>query len=132
MDLIPHIPLDTLFSMILILTLLAVAYFVTKIQKALNERFVIAQVDIFQCTNENEALRMMIALHQLIELSAYSPREEFILRGFVERHIEICDYAMCNCLEYFKVINCANRLQMNTIASMREGGGGGGGDNNGH
>jgi len=76
----------------------------------LNERFVISRVDIFSNTSESEALRMMIALHQLIETSAFEARDEFVLRGFVERHIEICDYPMCNCLEYYKVINSGYRI----------------------
>ena len=66
---------------------------------------------------------MMVALHRYIEITAsgeHFEREEFILRGFVERHIEICDYPQCNCLEYYKVINTAYRLQLATVASMKE------------
>jgi hypothetical protein len=39
---------------------------------------------------------MMVSLHRYIEITASGEnceREEFILRGFVERHIEICDFA---------------------------------------
>lgn len=66
---------------------------------------------------------MMVALHRYIEITASGEnceREEFILRGFVERHIEICDFSQCNCLEYYKVINTAYRLQLATVASMKE------------
>ena len=77
-------------------------------------------VDIFVGSNESQALRMMLAVHRLVEVSAFSAREEFILRGFVERHIEICDYPLCNCLDYYKVINSAYRLQLATVASMKE------------
>lgn len=67
-------------------------------------------VDIFSYTSETEAYRMMFALNKLIVVAAERPREEFVLRGFVERHIEICDYSGCNCLEYYKVINSGYRL----------------------
>ena len=63
---------------------------------------------------------MMIALHELIETSQFDEKEEFMLRGFVERHIEICDYPDCNCLEYYKVINSSYRIQLATIATMKE------------
>jgi len=53
---------------------------------------------------------MMIALHELIEMSAFDEREDFILRGFVERHIEICDFPECNCMEYYKIINSHYRI----------------------
>lgn len=49
-------------------------------------------VDIFSYTSETEALRMMFALNRLIVVSGERQREEFVLRGFVERHIEICDF----------------------------------------
>lgn len=73
---------------------------------------------------------MMVALHRYIEITSAGEnceREEFILRGFVERHIEICDFSQCNCLEYYKVINTAYRLQLATVASMKEHGMDGGG-----
>lgn len=63
---------------------------------------------------------MMIALHELIEMSTFSMREDFLLRGFVERHIEICDFPQCNCMDYYKVINSAYRIQLATIATMKE------------
>lgn len=119
-DLIPTIPLEILFTLTLVLCLGASAFFIKKVQGMLNEHFVVSRVDIFTNTSESEALRMMIALHRLIERSASKEREEFILRGFVERHIEICDYPMCNCLEYYKVIGSSYRLQLATVASMKE------------
>ena len=63
---------------------------------------------------------MMMALHELIEMSNIDDREDFILRGFVERHIEICDFPECNCMEFYKVINSAYRIQLATIATMKE------------
>lgn len=120
-DLILHVPLGTLFTIALVLCIIAIGYFVVIVQNQINESFILKKVDIFSYTSEMEALRMMIALHRLIEQSAYGPREEFVLRGFVERHIEICDFAQCNCLEYYKVINSAYRLQLATVvASMKE------------
>ena len=52
----------------------------------------------------------MIALHELIETSQFSSENEFLLRGFIERHIEICDFTECNCMEYYKVINSSYRI----------------------
>jgi hypothetical protein len=77
-------------------------------------------VDIFSYRSELEALKMMFSLNRLIVVSNERPREEFVLRGYVERHIEICDFSQCNCLEYYKVINSAYRLQLATVASMKE------------
>lgn len=63
---------------------------------------------------------MMIALHELIECSGFDEKEDFILRGFVERHIEICDFPECNCIEYFKIINSYYRIQLATIATLKD------------
>jgi hypothetical protein len=120
-DVIPKMnPLSSLFTISLVLGLTAAAYFVTLVQEGWSERFIMRGVDIFSYTSETEALRMMFALNRLIVVSAERPREEFVLRGFVERHIEICDFPQCNCLEYYKVINSGYRLQLATVASMKE------------
>ena len=120
-DVIPRLnPLSTLFTVSLILVLAAAGYFVILLQETIAERFIMKGVDIFSYTSETEALRMMFALNRLIVVSAERPREEFVLRGFVERHIEICDFSQCNCLEYYKVINSGYRLQLATVASMKE------------
>ena len=103
-------PLSTLFTVSLVLILGAAGYFVILLQETISERFIMKGVDIFSYTSETEALRMMFALNRLIVVSAERPREEFVLRGFVERHIEICDFPHCNCLEYYKVINSGYRL----------------------
>ena len=108
--------------MSLVLLLVGAGYLVVRVQEAVGERFIMRGVDIFSYTSETEALRMMFALNRLIVVSAERPREEFVLRGFVERHIEICDYPQCNCLEYYKVINSGYRLQLATVASMKEDG----------
>jgi hypothetical protein len=50
-------------------------------------------VDIFSYRSELEALKMMFSLNRLIVVSNERPREEFVLRGYVERHIEICDFS---------------------------------------
>ena len=92
-DVIPGLnPLSPLFTVSLVLVLLSAAYFVTLLQETISERFVMRGVDIFSYTSETEALRMMFALNRLIVVSGERPREEFVLRGFVERHIEICDF----------------------------------------
>ena len=120
MDLIPSLPIDTLFTIFIVLIIVGISYNVVKLQGYFNEEFIKDKVDIFNYTSENEALRMMIALHRIIELSAFNPRDEFLIRGFVERHIEICDFPQCNCLEYYKVINSSYRLQLATVASMKD------------
>lgn len=78
------------------------------------------KIDIFNYRHEFDALHMMIALHELIEMSSFDDREDFILRGFVERHIEICDFPECNCMDYYKIINSSYRIQLATIATMKE------------
>jgi len=123
-DVIPTVPLSTLFSISLVLALLAAGYFILKVQVVLDEHFVVSRVDIFTNSSESEALRMMIALMQLVEMSAFDQRQEFILRGFIERHIEICESHTCNCIEYYKVIGSTFRLQLATVASMKEEDGG--------
>lgn len=123
-DVIPTVPLSTLFTITLVLALLGAGYFILKIQAVLDEHFVVSRVDIFTNSSEAEALRMMIALMQLVEMSAFDQRQEFILRGFIERHIEICESHTCNCIEYYKVIGSTFRLQLATVASMKDEDGG--------
>jgi hypothetical protein len=113
-------PLGIFFTLALVLVVGASAYFTLLLQAYLDERFVVSRVDIFANASESESLRMMIALLRLVELAAFRPREEFVLRGFVERHIEICESQMCNCIEYYKVIGSTYRLQLATVASMKE------------
>ena len=120
MDVIPLITVDSFFISTFLLILLTGAYLAFKIRGIVSERFLLSRVDIFSYISENEVLRMMIALHLLIEASGYSARDDFILRGFVERHIEICDFPSCNCLDYYKLINSSYRLQLATVASMKE------------
>ena len=114
-----HIQLGVLFSLGLLVSALAVSFFINKIRTFLAEKF-LRKVDIFNYRFEFEALYMMIALHELIEMSGFDVRQDFMLRGFVERHIEICDFPQCNCLEYYKVINSVYRIQLATIATMKE------------
>lgn len=123
-DVIPTVPLSTLFSISLVLALLAAGYFIVKVQVVLDEHFILSRVDIFTNPSESEALMMMIALMKIVEMSAFDPRQEFILRGYIERHIEICENLMCNCIEYYKVIGSTFRLQLATVASMKEEDGG--------
>jgi hypothetical protein len=73
-DLIPSVPLSILFSITLVLSLLGAGYLILKVQDILDENFVVSRVDIFSNSSESEALRMMIALMQLVELSAFEER----------------------------------------------------------
>lgn len=103
----------------MLLSVAAAAYSVIMIKTLTREAF-LKKIDIFNYRSEFDALHMMIALHELIEMSQFNEREDFILRGFVERHVEICDFPECNCMEYYKIINSAYRIQLATIATMKE------------
>ena len=101
--------INTIYTVILFLSMLAVGYCILMIKIRCREAF-LRKIDVFNYRYEFDALHMMIALHELIEMIAFSDREDFILRGFVERHIEICDFPECNCLEYYKIINSSYRI----------------------
>lgn len=72
----------------------------------------LSKVDFALYENPFEALVMMFTLHELIESSAYDDKEDFILRGFIERHIEICEYPSCSCTKYYSVCNSVYRLEL--------------------
>jgi hypothetical protein len=100
-DLDKHLPLSILFIMFLVCCLLAAALFVYTIQDHIWQRYFVQNVDIFNCRSETQALRTMVSLYNLIELTSQNQQEvshsecqraDFLLRGFVEAHIEICDF----------------------------------------
>jgi hypothetical protein len=103
------IELGIMFSIGLLMAIVGSSFFINKIRLIISEKF-LRKVDIFNYRKEFEALHMMIALHELIEMSAFNIREDFLLRGFVERHVEICDFPLCNCMEYYRVINSSYRI----------------------
>ena len=74
MDLIPTVPIFNLFSASLVLAIIAAGYFIIMVQKHMDEHFVVSRVDIFTNASESEALRMMIALMRLVEMSAFKTR----------------------------------------------------------
>lgn len=113
------IKLSNLFSTIFFLTIVAFVYCVNLVKCKAREIF-LKKIDIFNYTYEDDALHMMVALHELIESSQFDSQDEFLLRGFIERHIEICDFPQCNCLEYYRIINSAYRIQLATVATIRE------------
>ncbi len=114
-----QIQLDSIFTVVLILIVLCSVLFVMQMKSKLRESF-LTKIDIFNYSEEQDALLMMISLHELIEMSTVREREEFLLRGFVERHIEICDFPDCNCIDYYKIINSSYRLSLATYATMKE------------
>ncbi len=65
----------------------------------------LSKVDFALYENDFDALIMMFTLHELIERSSYDDKEDFLLRGFVERHIEICEYPSCSCIQFYKICN---------------------------
>jgi hypothetical protein len=52
----------------------------------------LGKVDFALYEKDFEALIMMFTLHELIEKSGYEEAQDFLLRGFIERHIEICEF----------------------------------------
>ena len=114
-----EIMLDSLFLFIFIISAFAVSIGMKMIFNKAKEQF-LTKIDIFNYKLEYDALLMMNKLHELIETSQVNERDEFLLRGFIERHIEICDFPECNCIEYYKVINSTYRIQLATIATMKE------------
>jgi hypothetical protein len=113
------IELNYMFCLVFLLAIIGVIMFVWLMKNRAREKF-LHKIDIFNYKYETEAMHMMIALHELIETSQFEEKDEFLLRGFVERHIEICDFPDCNCLEYYKVINSTYRIQLATVATMKE------------
>ena len=111
--------IDGLFSLALVFSVLGLSLFALMIQNQYRERF-LQKIDIFNYRYEFDALHMMIALHELIEMSQFDDHQDFLLRGFIERHIEICDFPECNCIEYYKIINSYYRIQLAKIATMKE------------
>ena len=85
------IELGVIFSLGLLISVIGISFFAIKIRTFISEKF-LRKVDIFNYRFESDALHMMIALHELIETSSFDIRQDFLLRGFVERHIEICDF----------------------------------------
>ena len=69
-------------------------------------------MDFAQYEKDFEALIMMFTLHELIERSGYEEAQEFLLRGFIERHIEICEYSQCSCIKYYTICNQNYRLEL--------------------
>ena len=61
----------------------------------------LSRVDFALYEKDFDALIMMFTLHELIERSSYDDTQDFILRGFIERHIEICEYSSCSCIKFY-------------------------------
>ena len=101
--------INTIYTIILFFTMVAAGYCILMVKIRCRESF-LKKIDVFNYRYEFDALHMMIALHELIEMSAFNEREDFILRGFIERHVEICDFPECNCMEYYKIINSSYRI----------------------
>jgi len=103
------IPLNELFLLCFFVVTVMAAIFVKQVKSRVRKRF-LRKIDIFNYRREDEALLMLVYLHELIETSEFNAEDEFVLRGFVERHIELCDYPECNCLDFYKVINSSYRI----------------------
>lgn len=65
----------------------------------------LSKVDFALYEKDFEALIMMFTLHELIESSSYDEAQDFLLRGFIERHIEICEFPQCTCIRYYQISN---------------------------
>jgi hypothetical protein len=102
---------DFVFHILLIMSAIILATAAIFFREQLRYKF-LSKVDFALYENDFEALVMMFTLHELIERSSYDDRQDFILRGFIERHIEICEYPSCSCIKYYSVCNSTYRLEL--------------------
>ena len=72
----------------------------------------LSKVDFALYEHDFEALIMMFTLHELIETSSFDDKQDFLLRGFIERHIEICEYPTCSCIKFYQICNQNYRLEL--------------------
>ena len=72
----------------------------------------LSKVDFALYEHDFDALIMMFTLHELIERSSYDDKQDFLLRGFIERHIEICEFPTCSCIKYYTICNQTYRLEL--------------------
>jgi hypothetical protein len=72
----------------------------------------LSKVDFALYEKDFDALIMMFTLHELIESSSYDEGQDFLLRGFIERHIEICEFPQCTCIRYYQICNQNYRLEL--------------------
>jgi len=91
---------DFIFHILLIGSCLAFAMTSIFLREKIRYNF-LSKVDFALYDKDFEALVMMFTLHELIERSSYDDKEDFILRGFIERHIEICEYPTCSCIKFY-------------------------------
>lgn len=102
---------DFIFHIILIGSCLAFAMTSVFLREKIRYKF-LSKVDFALYEKDFEALVMMFTLHELIERSSYDDKEDFILRGFIERHIEICEYPTCSCIKFYQICNQTYRLEL--------------------
>lgn len=107
------VPMDRNFVLHLLMTSSAIIMAVASIYVRERIRYqFLSKVDFALYENDFEALIMMFTLHELIERSAYDDKQDFLLRGFIERHIEICEYPTCSCIKFYSVCNSNYRLEL--------------------
>jgi len=91
---------NILFHLLMLSTCIVVAVTSTYVRDKIRYKS-LSRVDFAQYESDFDALVMMFTLHELIEGSSYDDKEDFILRGFVERHIEICESPNCQCIKFY-------------------------------
>lgn len=72
----------------------------------------LSQVDFAGYERDFEALVMMFTLHELIDRSGYEEAQDFLLKGFIERHIEVCEFPQCNCIRYYQISGQTHRVEL--------------------
>ena len=87
------------------------SYTVILIREQVRLRY-LSKVDFALYEKDFDALIMMFTLHELIERSTQDESQDFLLRGFIERHIEICEFTSCSCIRFYQVSNQNYRLEL--------------------
>lgn len=95
-----NIDRNFIFHLILIGSCFCFAITALFLREKIRYKF-LSKVDFALYVKDFEALIMMFTLHELIERSSYDDKQDFILRGFIERHIEICEYPSCSCIKFY-------------------------------
>ena len=104
-----------IFHIILVMSAFILAATTIYVRERIRYKF-LSKVDFAFIEKDFEALVMMFTLHELIERSSYDDKQDFILRGFIERHIEICESVTCNCIKYYQICNSVYRLELSQMS----------------
>ncbi len=96
---------------VLVVSCAFAAYTVILLRESVRHNY-LSKVDFALYEKDFDALIMMFTLHELIERSSQDEAQDFLLRGFIERHIEICEFSGCTCIRYYQICNQNYRLEL--------------------